>query len=265
MCQLPEKNLSVVIIDDEKEACRNLSQLLHTYVDTGIQIKGMAHNTREAGELIRNTSPDAIFLDIEIPGEDVFRFLEELPPGLADVVFVTAYDEYAIRAFKANAVDYILKPIDIEELSRAIRKLQEKKHYRQLSGESPEKWNLPAISKTTPHQITLRNHHQIEIVDFRDLLYIEANGNYSRVYFQYQQQTRSIMMSYAISEYEDMLPATLFYRIHKSYLVNCLHIKKILKETTPVILLADRYRLPVGRRRYTSLLSHLKHNSFSYV
>ncbi|MGO4290226.1 LytR/AlgR family response regulator transcription factor [Chitinophaga sp. RAB17] len=258
---IPEKDINIIIVDDEQDACRNLRHLLLTYIDARIAIKGMAYNTQEAEKLIRTHQPDAVFLDIEMPGEDAFHFLERLKPLNFEVIFVSAYDEYAVKAFRLNAVDYILKPIDTTELTNAVEKLKEKCHYRKIAHD----WQTQAPSKAKPNQITLRNHLQIEIVDFKDLLYIEANGNYSKVFFQHNSIPKSIVMSHSISEYEALLPDTLFYRIHKSYLVNCRHIRKILKEETPMILLDNRYRLPVGRRRYKGLLFYLKNNNFPDV
>ncbi|HVI43531.1 MAG TPA: LytTR family DNA-binding domain-containing protein [Chitinophaga sp.] len=259
--EIAEKNINIIIVDDEREACSNLSHLLLTYVDTRICIKGTACNTTEAEAMIRAYQPDAVFLDIEMPGEDAFHFLDRLKPLHFEIIFVSAYDEYAVKAFRLNAIDYILKPIDIHELCNAVKKLEEKRHFRRIASE----WPPQAPNKVKPNQITLRNHMQIEIVDFKDLLYIEANGNYSRVFFQSGNTARSIMMSHSIAEYEELLPDTLFYRIHKSYLVNCRYIRKILKEENPVILLDNKYRLPVGRRRYKDLLFYLKNNNFPDV
>ncbi|MCW3465542.1 LytR/AlgR family response regulator transcription factor [Chitinophaga nivalis] len=263
MCHIPEKSINIIIIDDEKEACRNLGHLLQTYTDTAICIKGFACNTVEAEKLIRLHTPDAIFIDIEMPGENAFAFLQRLQPVDFEIIFVTAYDEYAVKAFKLNAIDYLLKPIDITELTNAVQKLKEKQQLKKLAAAGFPATPVP--DKPRSNQITLRNHHQIEIVDFRQVMYIEANGNYSRIYFLRDHIERSIIMSHSIAEYEELLPATLFYRIHKSYLVNCMYIQKIQRAAIPTVTIAGKYKLPVGRRRYPGLLSYLKTNNFSDV
>src|ERR1700740_2529996 len=116
-------SLNVLIVDDEMEACANLQHILSEYVDKEINIVGIANNTREAEAAIAKAAPAAVFLDIEMPNENAFHFLERIAPFNFEVIFVTAYDEYAVKAFKLNAVDYILKPISINELNQAVQRL----------------------------------------------------------------------------------------------------------------------------------------------
>ncbi len=103
--------IKVLIVDDEKKACSNLRSILSEFVDVKINVAGIAHSGVEAGRLVSEVSPDAIFLDIEMPNENAFEFLARISPFNFEVIFVTAYDEYAVRAFRLNAIDYILKPI----------------------------------------------------------------------------------------------------------------------------------------------------------
>src|ERR1043165_6987188 len=100
--------LKVLIVDDETEACRNLQNILSKYIDCNIQVAGVAHNTVEAERLVRLHNPDAVFLDIEMPEENAFDFLQRIYPYSFEVIFITAYDEYAIKAFKLHAMDYLL-------------------------------------------------------------------------------------------------------------------------------------------------------------
>src|SRR5690242_15259365 len=120
------KSLQVLIVDDEKKACTNLKNILLEFVDPGIVIAGIANSTAEAESLIADTTPDAIFLDIEMPTENAFHFLDRISPVNFEVIFVTAYEEYAVRAFRLNAVDYILKPISIAELKKAVQRLKDR-------------------------------------------------------------------------------------------------------------------------------------------
>src|SRR5579872_2150289 len=120
---LKPKPLKVLIVDDERKACINLRNLLLTYVDKDINIAGIASDTHDAYTQIIKHTPDAVFLDIEMPNENAFHFLERIGPVDFEVVFVTAFDEYAVRAFKLNALDYILKPISVSELRNAHAKL----------------------------------------------------------------------------------------------------------------------------------------------
>jgi two-component system LytT family response regulator len=258
-------NLRILIVDDEKEACRNLKNLLLTFVDPDIHIAGIAHNTKDAGTLINTLHPDAVFLDIDMPEENAFSFIERMPAPDFEIVFVTAYDEYAIRAFRLNAIDYLLKPINIQELTDAVKKLRERVAYKQQSGKKHNEYVELAkqvTAKTKQHQMMLKDKNHWEIVDFRDILFVEAHTSYSRIFFLKDNTPDQVMMSHSIATYEELLPPELFYRIHKSYLVNCLHLKQIDIGDAPMVVIHREYKLPIGRRRYTEFRSFLQKHSF---
>jgi two-component system LytT family response regulator len=261
------EQVRVILVDDEKEACTNLKNLLFEYVDPDIVIAGVAHNTRQAETLINKLAPDAVFLDIEMPNENAFHFLDRIKPFKFEVIFVTAYDEYAVRAFKLNAIDYILKPISINELSSAVSKLKERLHVKQLLHNNYVSFSdlsKQVKDKNKNQKITFRDGSGIEVVDFRDILYMEANGSYSLVLFKKDGGIKELTMSVSLSDYEDLLPTDLFYRIHKSYLINCMHIKKVLKEDISQVVIQGGYHLPVSRRRFPAMLDFLKSNKFIY-
>ena len=256
---------SVLLVDDEKEASANLKAILQDYIDPEINIAGIASNTMQAEELINRLSPDAIFLDIEMPNENAFHFLERIGPVSFEVVFVTAYDEYAIKAFKLNAVDYILKPISISELTSAYGKLQERVKYKRMLAESRVPYSdlsNQVINKVKQHRITLKDNNQIEVVDFKDIYFLEAQGSYSRIVFLKESAVKEIVMANSIADYEDLLPSELFFRIHKSYLINCGQIRKILKDETNQVVINGKYTLPISRRRFVPLIDFLKTNGF---
>jgi len=264
--QTPEPPLNIIIVDDETEACNNLRNILLRDVDTSINIMGIAHDTAQAEKLIREHTPDALLLDIEMPKENAFSFVERISPVNFEIIFVTAYDEYAVKAFRLNAIDYILKPINTFDLAAAIRKLKERLRYKTAI-------QLPAyeaLSKqikhhSQPSQIYLRDYNSVEIVDFKDLLYIAAKGSYSQVTFLKEGQVKQTVMSNSIAEYEELLPADQFYRIHKSYLVNGQHIKQIIKDGNQVVASGNRFSLPVGRRRHSGLLTFLQQYRATHV
>ncbi len=254
--------LNVLLVDDEIEACRNLRSILSEYIDSSINIVGEAYNTAEAEKQLERFNPDAVFLDIEMPNENAFQFLERVAPIHFEVVFVTAYDEYAIRAFKLNAVDYILKPISIPELANAVSKLKERIRYKALMNTGNSDFtevSKQITSKSKLNRITLKgNNNNVELVHFRDLLYVEACGKYSKVFFIKNNGVVDILTSYAISDYEELLPPTLFYRIHKSFLINCNQIKQILKDESSSLVMNYSINIPISRRRFPSLLEFLQ-------
>jgi two-component system LytT family response regulator len=260
-----EPIIDVLIVDDEKEACANLKNIIADYFDDGINIVGKAYSTREAEKQISKLQPDAVFLDIEMPNENAFRFLERISPVTFEVVFVTAYDEYAIRAFKLNAVDYILKPISILELGQAINRLKEKIKVKKILTTTPTTYADLAhqvANKIKGNKITLKDSNVIEVVDFKEIFFVEAQGSYIRVVFQKDNTVKEIIMSGSLTDYEELLPSDMFFRIHKTYVINCVHVNKIIKGEFAEAVIGGKYNLPVSRRRYTALLDFLKSNDY---
>lgn len=257
--------INVLIVDDEIEACENLSAMLHKYAD--INIVGTANTTTDAERMIVKLQPQVVFLDIEMHEENAFQFLDRIAPFDFDIIFVTAYDEYAIWAFKVNAIDYILKPIDPDEISRSLKRIKEK--YAKGSGS-----DMPAMlpfaplelqirDREKPQQIMLRNTDHHEVVLFKDIVYIEAIGRYSKIFFYRDSILKWILMSRNISEYEELFPANWFFRSHRSFLVNCTYIKQLQKDKeASFVLLKDKQKLPVSRRKYPDLMLFLKSNNF---
>lgn len=253
------KHVSILIVDDEYDACNNLKNILSTYIDAHLKI-AIAHSTIDAEKQIEIIQPEIVFLDIDMPGEDAFQFLQRISPINFEVIFVTAYHEYAIRAFKLNAVDYILKPIDIDDLEKAVARAKNRIAANEIllkyTTTQQTEWT-PFIEQNEQQHIVLRNQQHYDIVPFKDILYIKAMGSYSKVVYQKDGKEQSMTMSYSIAEYEQMLPEDRFFRVHKSYLVNCDQIRSVLKEKQVSIAQPSDIKIPVGRRRYTELLVFL--------
>jgi len=265
---MPDKNsaLTFLIIDDEKGACDNLKNILSEYADGGIKILGTANDTTDAEKLIKELNPDAVFLDIAMPGENAFQFLERIFPYNFEIIFVTAYDEFAIKAFKLNAVDYIQKPIRIPELLDAIKKLRERIEYKQYA--RYKEYEINAVkqiaTKELPQKIVLKSLNHTEIVDFKDIYFIEGQGNYCKISFNKSGVEKEIVTSGLINGYEELLPAWTFYRVHKSYLVNCKHINDIKSDDkySYAVVMKNNCKLLVSRRRLAGFIQFLKENNF---
>lgn len=256
--------LRVLIIDDELHACQSLRYLLSSFDDASISIVGTAQSTREAEALIIQHRPDVVLLDIDMPNENAFSFLKRIDPFSFEVIFVTAYDQYAVKAFRLNAIDYILKPVEVSELRKAIEKVQDKMALRQLKQESAVSFaslGQQVARKSVQDQIVLRSSNDIEVVPFKNILFVEAMRSYSKFVFTGGSSAKEFVMSYPITDYEELLPGNLFFRIHRSYLVNRQHIQRILREDQVFVLLSNKMKLPVGRRRYPDLLDFLKENT----
>lgn len=255
--------INVLIVDDEKRACANLKNKLAGFAD--IRVLDMALNTAEAEILIRSLKPDAVFLDIQMPRENAFQFLDRIGTVDFEIIFVTAYDDYAVRAFKLNALDYILKPIDAGELSVAVHKLRERIGMNNLIRTyetSFTELSDSMLNNTRQTKVVLRSTNHSEIVAFKDIYFIEAQGSYSRILFLQNEVVREMTMSVSLSDYEEMLPSDLFYRIHKSYLINCSHVNRILTGETNYVVVKHEYTLPVSRRRFFPLKKILKNYGY---
>jgi len=254
------KPVSIILVDDEPEACENLENIINQFITNEINILGYAFNTIEAGEKIKALNPDAIFLDIEMLNENAFQFLEKLGEIPFEIVFVTAYDEYAIRAFKLNAVDYILKPINIHDLKVAIERLQERIRYKNILKQNNRFYSALSeqINKQKQQdQIIIKDSNQLEAVAFRNIIYVKAMGSYSKIFYRQQAEEKNVLMSRPIAEYEELFPPDIFFRSHRSFLINCQYIRYFSREDMTVTM-SNGEVLPVGRRRFTDLLAFIK-------
>lgn len=257
--------INVLIVDDEKNACINLGNLIAKFVTKNIRVAGIATSTAEALFMIDTLQPDAIFLDIDMPEENAFQFLQRIPPYSFDIVFVTAYDQYAVKAFRLNAVDYILKPIDIDELVNAVDRLYERRKSKNAMYVDKEEYSevLVQLTNRSPvRKIKLKSVNGIELVSFEHIYFIEGEGAYSRVFFHKGDGVCEMLLSNSLSEYEELLPSDMFYRVHKSYLVNCTHINKFVSNESIHIVLKHNFSIPVSRRRVITLKKFLKSHGY---
>ena len=227
------EKLKAILVDDERLARCSLRALLTEHPE--IDIVGEAANTKQALDVIVAEGPDVAFLDIQMPGGSGFDLLEELhdPPA---IVFVTAYDDYAIRAFEVNAVDYLLKPVRPERLAEAVRRL------RAASGETEEE---PAY--TQGDRICLRTPERTIIASFSDVLSLEAEGDFTRVSVTGQ---APLLICRALGQFEETLPAPPFQRLDRSLIVNLdrIHALEISPTRgTRVFLHESKTALQIGR------------------
>jgi two-component system, LytTR family, response regulator len=259
--KLTMNKINALIVDDEKEACSNLQFLLEKHFKNEINILDSVNSTKEAEKAIHLLKPNTVFLDIEMPNENAFQFLERLEKIDFEIIFITAYDEYAIKAFKLNAVDYILKPINTDDLIHSITKLKERIIYNKILSFNADAYHSLAkeiILKEAPKQIILRNNTSFEIIQLSDIVYVKAMGGYSQIFFKKNNSIQKTLMSNPIAFYEETLLNNTFYRVHRSFLINCKYIKKIHKNENLEVELNDATMIPIGRRRYTDLIQFLK-------
>lgn len=205
--------MRALIVDDEQPARTALRHMLQTFPE--VEIAGEAANGAEAIELVEETAPDVLFLDIEMPGLNGFDVVAALSAPVA-VVFVTAYDQYAVRAFEANAVDYLLKPVERSALERAILRAGERKASRSVVSPELLRELRMTLLPGAPARLAARRGRKIVLVPRRDILYVQAE---ERLVFLCTATDR-FLTDRTVAELEGLLPGSEFFRLNRSTLVN---------------------------------------------
>lgn len=244
----------VVIIDDEPNSRELLEYLLNNYFED-ISIIGTAEDVKSGIQLLQSTQPEVILLDIEMPGGNGFDILDACADKPFKVIFITGYDHYAIKAIKYAAVDYLLKPINIEELKLALAKIDQTTHKGQIDFvQNHYQREVPQLS-----QIILPNATGFNVVDLSDIIRIESKDGYTICFLKDHRYTTSHTMSH----YEDLLPSHLFFRVHKSHIVNCQKVEKFEAGRVGQVSLEDGSTVPLAARRksaFMTLLSNFNSN-----
>jgi len=242
--------LRIAIVDDEP-ACRDFLRNTLLRDHPGLCIIGEAGSVAEGLELLRRESPDLLLLDVEMEDGTGFDLLDQVPQLNFNVVFTTAHDAFAIKAFRYNAIDYLLKPVDPDELAAALQKVQQnsagasmKQQIENLldtaSGKQFDRMALPTASGPV-------------FVSVRDMVRIESYGNYA---FVFTASGERILASRNLKEFEEMLPSPVFFRTHQSHIVHTAFVKQVLKDEDCAIL-QDGASVPVARRKREAFMEAL--------
>lgn len=246
--------MKVIIVDDERLVAKNLELLLNRYCPEVI-IEGTAHSAKEAEMLIRDKRPDVVFLDVEMPNGNGFDLLKKFEQINFGVIFVTAFDHYAIKAIKYSAIDYLLKPIDINELVAAVTKAQAQLKSKSVNqGLNLLLQNL-AQPATRLQKLTLPTMDGMIFVNLEEILYCKSDGNYTSFYLINGQNP---MATRQIGTYEDLLPEPLFCRIHRQYIVNVNKVSKYIKGRGGYVVMSDGKIIDVSVRKKEDFLNAYK-------
>jgi len=235
--------LTAIIVDDELHGRENLRKICETYC-TEINILAIADSVVNAKELVSIHNPDVVFLDISMPVLDGFDFLDEFDERNFMAVFVSAHEEYGIKAVKAGAVDYLLKPINIKELKLTIKKLlvlKNKKVEVESSAESG-KMMLPAS-------------HGFEVLLTDNIIRLEAQGCYTKIVIN---GGKDKTVSRTLKDFEETLPKDLFFRTHKSHIINLKFIKSYSKFGGYYAIMMDNSKVEISRRKVSEFLQRSK-------
>jgi two-component system, LytTR family, response regulator len=241
--------MRAIIIDDEQHCITTLAWNIKEYCPE-IEIVAEAKNGEEGLVVVSKYKPDLVFLDIEMPFLSGIDMLHQIDDVSFKVIFTTAYNHYAIKAIKLSAIDYLLKPIDKDELIASIEKA---KLTSQLENNTDKihtfKHNLNSISLL--QKITIPSNEGILFFDISSIINLEAQGNYTCIYFD---DGTKVVSTRTLKEYEDALPEDLFFRCHNSHVINLKHIKKYIRGDGGFVELSHGREIEVSRRRKSEFM-----------
>jgi two-component system LytT family response regulator len=245
--------IRAIIVDDEMHARENLRIIIEEHCPS-IRICGLAEDVESALKLVEETKPNLVFLDIKLSNKTGFQLLEKIKTRDFGVIFVTAYDSYAIKAIKFSAVDYLLKPISHKELVQAVNKFsngrERDKKATQLDLLLENLSNERAYSR-----IGINTEGKTEFLSVKKIIRLQGESNYTRIFLD---ESQSILVSKTLVEFEELLCDLGFFRVHKTHLVNTSYIKTFDKSSDCQLILSDNTVIPVSRRRKRGLIEYLR-------
>ncbi len=255
--------LKALLVDDEVNNLESLEFLLHNDCE-GIRVAGKVTNAALAKEWLGHNTADVVFLDINMPGENGFQFLNGMSSQNFKVIFVTAYDAYAIQAIKANALDYILKPVSISELQGAVKKLK-----ILLANPAAAEQNQQLLEnllqtvnkKTPPYKIALPHLGGISFIEVDDMVSLQADSNYTIIHMKDMQK---LVITKTLKDFEELLNPTQFARIHKSYIVNLKYIKEYSTIDGGIVKMTDGNQWSISRRQLDVFLEKMRISSLMF-
>jgi two-component system, LytTR family, response regulator len=244
--------IKAVIVDDEPYSCESLVTLLERYCPS-VKVADICYSGEDALIAIKEQQPQIVFLDIEMPKMNGFEMLERLPEINFDIIFTTSYDQYAIKAIRFSALDYLLKPVDREELQKAIQKVAQRQHnpLPQQLEILLQKINKPASIQ----KIALPTMEGLQMVAVDSIISCTSDSNYTIFLLKHKQK---IIVSRTLKEIEEMLEEYSFLRVHNSYMVNLNEVNKYIKGEGGYLIMSDESTIDVSRSRKEMLIKKLQ-------
>jgi two-component system LytT family response regulator len=246
--------LNAIIVDDEAHSYKTLDVMLKRYC-LEVNIIATCTNGIDALKAIQQLHPDLVFLDVEMPGMSGFEMLEQLHEINFHLIFVTSYDAYALKAIRFSAIDYLLKPIDREELQKAVQKV-----IKRMEAPLPEqlkiileKMHQPAASS---NKIALPTMEGLQMIPVHSIISCEADDNYTTLMLK---NNKKIVVSCTLKVIEELLEENSFIRVHRSYLVNLDEIEKYVKTDGGYVVMSDGSQIFISRNKKEELLKKLMH------
>ncbi len=242
---------TAVIIEDEP----NARALLHHYVVKycELSIAGEAENVGNGVRLILEKKPDLVFLDISLPDHSGFELIKRLHPVGFEIIFVTAYDQYALQAIRMSAVDYLLKPVDISELRQAVQRAKERIEYKRYNENL--KVLLENLKQSEIKRIAIPDGNSFQYEDTANIIRLQARGRYTEIFTS---NNKKYTVTRNLGEFDKLLSQYKFLRVHHSHLINPVHILSFEKRDGGFLIMKDRSSVEVSRRNRETLMDFLR-------
>lgn len=245
--------MNAIIVDDEKH-CREVLTLLLQKHCPKVTIQAACADAVTALKAIDQQQPDILFLDIEMPDMNGFEMLEKIRDPEFEIIFTTAYNEYAIKAIKHSALDYLLKPIDKDELILAVKRVQKAKN--QKAGARVDSLLELLNSKKPSRRFAVSTIEGLIMVNMDDILFCESDSAYCRLFFR--EQTKPMVISKTLKEVEEVLQGNNFCRIHHSYVINMKYVDRYIRGEGGEVIMSNGVHLPISRTRKQEFLNLLE-------
>lgn len=246
--------IKALIVDDEFNCRNNLELLINDFCE-GVEVVGQAESANEARTLIAELDPDLVFLDIAMPEEDGFSLLRSLDQRNFAVIFTTAHNEYALKAFKENAIDYLEKPINIDELINSIEKAKQIIEKPDAQNDALNSIIQKALKMNESAKVSIPTRDGYVIVDEKEIVHLEASDNYTMIFLT---AGRKHLSSKNIKVYEENLDQDRFFRTHKSHIINMKeHLREFSRSNGNVALLTDGKSVPISRRKLSDFIGRI--------
>jgi two-component system LytT family response regulator len=247
--------IRAIIIDDEQHCIDKLCSLLEEQQKDSLEISGVFTNVTDAVKGVNKIKPDLVFLDVQINDETGFDFLKKLNSISFDIIFTTAFEKYAVQAFKFSAIDYLLKPIDADDLNYAVEKLKNKISNEEMKTKVDVLFHNFINTQNGNKKITVPTINGLIILQVNEIIRCESDVNYTNIHLK---DKSHLMVAKTLKEFEELLEDYNFFRIHNSHLVNLSYIKNYNKGKGGFVVLSDGTEIEVSSRRKDLFLQRLK-------
>ncbi|MFT6334721.1 MAG: two-component system LytT family response regulator [Saprospiraceae bacterium] len=249
----------VVIIENEVDAQSLLSSIIQEYCPS-LELVGMAKNINDGLSLIENTRPDLVFIDIEIDGGTSFQLLDKLVHMSFKIIFTTAYDQHALKAFKYGAVDYLLKPYSPQDVLKSVERVRRTLYDQAIFNRLDFliKNNKPEHNK----KMSIPTSEGVSVISVNDIVKVEADRSYCFICLS---DGERMLVSKPLKEIEENLPSKMFFRVHTTHLINMEYIKKYVKEDGGYVIMNDGSSVPIARRRKQHFLEMLGKQCYNSI